>query len=298
LALLACSRNRALLAPPPTPPAPVTVALNPERILRGQPSGPVVTDTETPSGRIRAAVLHHRAELQACYERLLGANPEAGGALSLQFTVETTGQLIDVTAETDAASLRPGRECMLALVRRVRVDGMRQPAQVSFPLEFQNPPLAFSVPEFVLHPRVRVEPSSVAAAVGAGSGNLTAEEARAVVETRLADLLGCYTTLLRTERRAEGTVRFELALAPDGAVTDAAADDAPEPFGPWRACATPILRDLRFRGSGRRVTLTLPFALRPREQPTPPPRAPPPAPPRPPVRPVRRPGTPAPTPPP
>jgi hypothetical protein len=251
----------------------------------------VVTDTETPAGRIRAAVLHHRVELQACYERLLSANPDAGGALSLQFTVELTGQLIDVTAETDAASLRPGRECMLAQVRRVRVEGMRQAAQVTFPLEFQNPPLAFSVPEFVLFPRMRVEPTSVAAAVGAGSGNLTADEARTVVNTCLAELLGCYTTLLRTERRAAGAVRFELALGPDGAVTDATADDTPEPFGPWRDCAAPLLRDLRFRGSGRRVTLTLPFTLRLREQPTPTPtpRAPPTPTQRPPPGPARRP---------
>ena len=272
----ACKSGPPTLPPNPATEAPFAVDLAPERIRRGSTTGPAQgVDTDRPEGRVRAAVLRHRDAIRECYERVLPASPDAAGRIDLSFVVETSGHVFDAAAETDVPALRQTRECVLALVRPLRVDGLRRPLRVSFPLLFENPALTLTAPDLVLFPRMRTPgPDSVAAIVRAGSGSLTADEAGAVLSLRTADHLACYTPLLRERatRRAEGSVRFALTVAPDGAVTDVSLgvlDDAVRSTG---ECHLALLRAAQLRATGQRASIAVTITMRPQEEPTPPPR--------------------------
>lgn len=264
----ACARSvRTIEAPPPSQ-SPQELTLNVERVHRGHAPEPSTTDLESSGGRVRTAILRRRTDIQDCYERVLPASPEAAGRIEFAFTAETSGILTDPMGETQVPELRPTRDCVLAIIRNTRVPDISQAVRVHFPFVFENPPLEFIVPEFVLTPRMRIAPpETLAAAIQAGSGNLSTEETRAVVETRLPDLLACYTTLLRTARRAEGVSRFDLTLAADGTVTESATAEAAESVIPAAMCQTAILRTLRFRNTARRATVTVLFSMHPREPP-------------------------------
>jgi hypothetical protein len=272
----ACRRLPPTLNAPPPPDPPTEVNLDVERIRRGVPNAAAGIDSERLEGRIRAAVLREREAFHECYTRVLAGTPDAAGGVVLGFTVETSGQVIDAVGDTSVQALRPTRECMLGIVRRMRMEGISHSARVRFPFEFENPLHEITVPEVLLYPRMRhAGTESVAALVGAGSGDLSIEEARGVVGTQTAALLGCYTPLLavRATRRAEGTARYELTVAPDGSVVDVSAGDLAEPIAATGECLARTLRGLHFRGSGRRAVITVPLTLRPQELPTPPPRA-------------------------
>ncbi len=271
----ACRRLPPTLAAPPPPDPPTEVTLDPERIRRGAPTAAAGIDTERLQGRIRAAVLREREAIHDCYVRVLPGTPDAAGGVVLEFTVETSGQVIDAVGETTVQALRPTRECMLGIVRRMRMEGISHSARVRFPFEFENPLHEFSVPEVLLYPRMRhAGTESVAALVGAGSGDLSVEEAQGVVGTQTPALLACYTPLLanRLTRRAEGSARFELTVSPEGAVVDLNAGDISEPIASLGECLGRSLRTLHFRATGRRAVVTVPLTLRPQEQPTPAPR--------------------------
>jgi len=271
----ACRRLPPTLAAPPPPDPPTEVTLDPERVRRGTPTVAAGIDTERLEGRIRAAVLREREAIHDCFTRVLPGTPDASGGVVLGFTVETSGQVIDAVGETNVQALRPTRECMLGIVRRMRMEGISHSARVRFPFEFENPLQEFALPEVLLYPRMRhTGTESVAALVGAGSGDLSVEEAQGVVGAQTAALLACYSPLLanRLTRRAEGSARFELTLSPEGAVLDVAAGDISEPITSVGECLGRTLRTLRFRATGRRAVVGIPLTLRPQEQPTPPPR--------------------------
>lgn len=261
-----CARTvRTIEAPPPSH-APQELVLEAEHVHRGHAPEQSASDTERQEGRIRMAILRRRTEIQDCYERVLPASPDAAGRIEFAFTVETSGIITDPTGETPVAALHPTRDCILAFIRNTRVQDVTAAARVHLPFVFENPPLEFVVPEFVLTPRMRVSPpGTVAAAIQAGSGNLSTDEARAVVETRLPDFLACYTTHLRTARRAEGISRFDLTLGPDGTVAEVATAEATESVAPVAACQAALLRGLNFRNTARRATVTVLFSMHPRE---------------------------------
>jgi hypothetical protein len=252
------------------------VDLAPEHIRRGSDAGAAQgIDTDRPDGRVRAAVLRHRDALRDCYERVLPASPDAAGRVSLSFVVETTGHVFDAAAETDAPALRQTRECVLALVRPLRIEGIQHPLRVTFPLEFENPTLELTVPEMVLYPRMRPPGTeSVAAMVRAGSGSLTADEAAAVLSLRTAEHLACYAPMLRERatRRAEGSAHFTLSVGPYGAVGEVALGSLDEPIRMTGECHLNLLRAARFRATGQRATIAVTLTMRPQEEPTPPPR--------------------------
>ncbi|MBL8604618.1 MAG: AgmX/PglI C-terminal domain-containing protein [Myxococcales bacterium] len=270
-----CHRPPPTLRAPPPPDPPTEVTLDVERVRRGVPISPSGIDTDRVEGRIRAAVLHEREAISECYERVLPGAPDAAGAVSFDFTVETSGQVINATGDTEVQALRQTRECMLGLIRRMRIEGVSHAAHVRFPFEFENPLLRVSAAEVLLFPRMRTTaPESVATAVGAGSGDLTDQEVNAVMATRAPELLACYTPLLaaRATRRNEGAARYEITVAPDGAVVDVTQGEIAEPLATIGSCLQRPLQSLRFRATGRRAVINLPLTLRPQEQPTPPPR--------------------------
>lgn len=271
--LSACKSGPPTLPPNPPAEAPQGLDLAPERIVRGSSASTGQgVDTDRPDGRVRAAVLRHRDAIRGCYERVLPTSPDAAGRVDLAFVVETNGNVFDATAETDAASLRPTRECILAIVRPLRIEGVRHPLRVTFPIQFENPALELSVPEVVLFPRMRVPGAeSVAALVRAGSGNLTADEAAAVLSLRTGDHLNCYLPLLRerTSRRAEGSARFTLAVNPDGTIGEVFLGPLDEPVRSTGECHLNLLRGAQMRATGRRASVAVTFTMRPQEEPTP-----------------------------
>lgn len=264
---LACARPPPPPPPPPDPPTPVT--LPPERFRRGETPPAQGVDTDAPQGRVRAALLTERTRLRGCYERVLPASPDAAGRVTLTFTVETSGVLTDVEGEADEPALRPTRECILAIVRPMRIEGLRHAVAVRYPLVFENPPVRLAVPAFAITPRARfAPPESAVAAVQAGRGDLTEPEARAGVEPRLGEVQACYVTLLRTARRAEGQVFFEASFAADGSLADVPVAQIPDALLPMRECLVGIVRSLRMRDTRRRAAVTYTFTFQPRE-PTP-----------------------------
>ena len=167
----ACRRLPPTLNAPPPPDPPTEVNLDVERIRRGVPNAAAGIDSERLEGRIRAAVLREREAFHECYTRVLAGTPDAAGGVVLGFTVETSGQVIDAVGDTSVQALRPTRECMLGIVRRMRMEGISHSARVRFPFEFENPLHEITVPEVLLYPRMRhAGTESVAALVGAGSG--------------------------------------------------------------------------------------------------------------------------------
>lgn len=273
----ACKSGPPTLPPNPPTEAPTGVDLAPERIRRGSAEGSAQgIDTDRPDGRVRAALLRHRDAIRECYERVLPASPDAAGRVDLSFLLETSGHVFDAAAETDAPALRQTRECVLGIVRPLRIEGIRHPLRVTFPLVFENPVLELTVPEMLLFPRMRVPgQESVAAIVRAGSGSLTADEAAAVLSLRTADHLACYTPLLRERatRRAEGSARFTLTVGSDGVVGDVALGSLDEPVRASGECHLNILRGARLRATGQRASVAVTIAMRPQEEPTPPPAA-------------------------
>ena len=272
--IVACKSTPQALITSPERESPQGVDLAPERIRRGTAaSASAGVDTDRADGRVRVAVLRHREAIRECYERVLVASPDAAGRVDLSFVVETSGHVFDAAAETEVPALRQTRECVLAIVRPMRIEGIQHPLRVTFPLQFENPAVELDLPEFVLFPRMRIPaPESVAAVVGAGSGSLTAPEAAAVLSLRTGDHLGCYLPLLRERatRRAEGSAHFTLSVSSAGAVTDVALGGLDEPVRASGECHLNLLRSAQFRATGQRATVAVTLAMRPQEEPTPP----------------------------
>jgi len=269
----ACKSGPPTLPPNPPTEAPAGLDLAPERFRRGSAaSASQGVDTDRPDGRVRAAVLRHRDAIRECYERVLPASPDAAGRVDLSFIVETSGHVFDAAAETSAPALRQTRECVLGIVRPLRIEGIQHPLRVTFPLVFENPPLELSIPELLLFPRMRIPGSeSVAAIVRAGSGSLSADEAAAVLSLRTGDHLGCYVPMLRERatRRAEGSARFTVSVGPDGSVGEVALGALDEPVRSSGECHLNLLRGAQFRATGQRATLGVTITMRPQEEPTP-----------------------------
>ena len=157
-------------------------------------------------------------------------------------------------------------------MRPLRIDGVRQPLRVRFPLQFENLALELTVPEVLLFPRMRVpNDDSIAAIVRAGSGNLTTDEAAAVLSLHTNDHLNCYLPLLRerTTRRAEGSARFSLAVNPDGTIGEVFLGALDEPVRASGECHMNLLRAAQMRATGRRATIAVTFVMRPQEEPSP-----------------------------
>lgn len=271
VAVTACGAPR--LPPPPPPEPPLTVAIPALRVRRGANAAVAAegVDTETSEGRVRAAVLRRRADIQECYERVLPASPDAAGRIDFRFVVERSGLVSDAQAETAAAPLRQTRECVLQILRPLQVDRIPRALILQWPFEFENPVLRVELPETVLFPRMSFpSEQSVAALIGAGSGDLSADEVRAVAAPLLRPMLACYTPILRERatRRAEGRARFELTVAPDGAVADVSTLDVTETIRPAGECIASSLRAMHFRNSGRRTVIVLPLTMRPQENPS------------------------------
>lgn len=273
---VACKSGPPTLPPNPPTEAPTGVDLAPERIRRGSAaSAAQAADTDRPDGRVRGAVLRHRDAIRECFERVLVASPDAAGRVDLSFVVETSGHVFDAAAETDSPALRQTRECVLAIVRPMRIEGIQHPLRVTFPLVFENPALNLTVPEMLLFPRMRVPgQESVAAIVRAGSGSLTPDEAAAVLSLRTAEHLACYAPLLRDRatRRAEGSAHFVLTVGLDGVISDVTLGPFDEPVRSSGECHLNLLRGARLRATGQRATVGVTITMRPQEEPTPPPR--------------------------
>ncbi len=271
-ALLGCGPPR--LPPPPPADPPLEYVLDAEHIRRAAPPVLVAGDTERDEGRIRLGVLSRRPAIQECYERVLPANPDAAGRVDITFVVETSGLIHDATGETQVSPLRATRECVLNIVRALRIEGVQHAAVVRMGIEFENPLLEFNLPEIVLYPRMRTDaPTSAAVAVQAGNGELTSAEVQSLLDAQSATFLGCYTPLLRApvrrgQPRPQGTARFELTLAPDGAVADIDRVETTDPLPVAADCLLGALQGLHFRGTGRRAVVRVPFAMRPQEAPT------------------------------
>ncbi len=269
LALAACSAPR---LPPPPPEAASEVSLDAERIRRGAPPVVVVADTERDEGRIRGAILQHRAAMQDCIERVLPSNPDVVGRIDVQFVVERSGLIHDAVGETTVPALRAPKECILGLVRETHIEGLQRAAAVRFPIEFENPLLELNLAEVVLYPQMRIDPpTSAAVAVGAGAGDLTSDEAQNLVEAQKQALLACYTPLLRGPfrrgvPRPQGSARFEITVAPDGQVADIDRAETPEPVPAAAECMQTVLQGLRFRATGRRSVVRARFFMRPQER--------------------------------
>lgn len=237
-------------------------------IRRGASGAPDAVDTESSEGRVRAAVLRRFADIQECYARVLPASPDAAGRISFRFVVERTGLVSDAQAETGDAPLRQTRECVLQILRPLQVDRVPRAMIFEWPFEFENPVLRVELPEIVLFPRMSFpSEQSVATLVGAGSGDLTADEVRSVTAPLLRPMLACYSPILRERatRRAEGRARYEITVAPDGSVADLSTLDVTDTVRPAGECIANALRPLRFRNSGRRSVIVLPVAMRPQE---------------------------------
>lgn len=257
---------------PPAPADPATeVTLEVERIRRSAPPVTVVADAEQAAGRIRVAVLRRREGIQECFERILPTNPDAAGRIDFAFTVETSGLVHDAVAETAVAPLRPVKECVLSIIRATRIEGIDHPAQVRFPVEFENPLLELTLTEMAVHPRMRTEgPTSAAVAVQAGRGDLTADEAQAVIDLHAAEVLACYAPLLRPtprrgQSRPQGSARFEVMVAPSGEVVDIDREAVSDPVPQATECIQGVLQALHFRATGRRTLVRARFAMRPQE---------------------------------
>ena len=272
---VACKSGPPTLPPNPPTEAPLGVDLAPEHIRRGSAVGAAQgVDTDRPDGRVRGAVLRHRDAIRECYERVLPASPDAAGRVDVSFVVETSGHIFDAAAETDAPALRQTRECVLAILRPLHIDGIQHPMRVTFPLVFENPPLALTIPEMLVFPRMHVVGSdSVAAVVHAGSGSLTPDEVAALLSLHTTDHLACYVPLLRERatRRAEGSARFILSVGPDGAVGEVTLGPLDDSVRSSGECHLNLLRATQFRATGQRATLAVTIAMRPQEEPTPPP---------------------------
>jgi hypothetical protein len=160
---------------------------------------------------------------------------------------------------------------VLQIIRPLQVERVTRALAIEWPFEFENPVLRVEVPEVVLFPRMTFPAEqSVATLVGAGSGDLTADEVRAVAAPLLRPMLNCYAPMLRERatRRAEGRARFELTVTPDGAVADVATLDVTETVRPAGECMSTAMRALHFRNSGRRSVIVVPVTMRPLETPT------------------------------
>jgi hypothetical protein len=266
LSVAACAGTSTIERPPP-PVAASNVTIEAEHVRRGDAPVAVAADTDQPEGRVRASVLRQRAIVQECYERILPASPEAAGSITFTFTVEAQGLVHDATAETDTPELRPTRDCLLTHIRGTRVEGLTHALNVTWPFLFENPTLELTSSEVILTPHTRPPPIDPSVAAGAGSGALTSTEIQAVAAARLPDILGCYTTLLRTARRAEGSARFELTVAPDGNLAAVSMANVDGPIQPAAECISNILQSLHFRNTGRRTHTMIPITLRLRDTP-------------------------------
>ncbi len=269
-ALFGCSAPR---LPPPPPEPPNELTLDAERIRRGAAPVTVAADMERDEGRIRVGVLQRRVAIQECFERILPANPDAAGRVDVTFVVETTGMIHDAVGETTVAPLRPTKECVLGIVRALRLEGVQHASIVRFPFEFENPLLELNLPEMVLYPRMRTDPpTSAAVAVQAGSGDLSSPEVRALLDAQAQPLLACYTPLLRApvrrgQQRPQGTARFEVTVAPDGAIADVDRVETTDPLPQAADCILGIIQTMHMRATGRRTVVRMRFAMRPQEAP-------------------------------
>jgi hypothetical protein len=270
--VLGCAAPR---LPPPPVEAPIETTLEIERIRRGAPPVSVNADIERDEGRIRMAILQRRPGIQECIERVLPSNPEVTGRIDLTFVVEVSGLIHDAVGETAVAPLRAPRECILTMVRAIRIEGVQHPAAVHFAIEFENPPVELTLSEMIVHPRMRVDgPTAAAVAVQAGSGVLTAPEAQALLDAQSSAFLGCYTPLLRGpfrrgQARPQGIGRFELNVAPNGEITGIERMETTEPLPQATECLQGVLQSMRFRATGRRTKIRTRFVLRPQEGPSP-----------------------------
>ncbi len=269
-ALFGCATTR---LPPPPPDPPNELTLDAERIRRGAAPVTVAADTERDEGRIRVAVLQRRTSLQECFERILPANPDAEGRVDVTFVVETSGLIHDAVGETSVAPLRPTKECVLGIVRALRIEGVQHASVVRFPFEFENPLLELNLAEIALHPRMRITvPTSAAVAVQAGTGELSSGEVQTLLDAQAQPMLACYTPMLRGplrrgQQRPQGTARFELTVAPDGALADIDRVETSDPVPQATDCILGILQGMHFRSTGRRTIVRLRFAMRPQEAP-------------------------------
>lgn len=270
-ALFGCSAPR---LPPPPPEPPNELTLDAEHIRRGAPPVNVAADTERDEGRIRVAVLQRRVALQECFERILPANPDAAGRVDVTFVVETSGLIHDAVGETSVAPLRPTKECVLGIVRALRIEGVQHASVVRFPFEFENPLLEINLSEMVLFPRMNTAPPTLAAvAVQAGSGDLSGPEVQSLLDAQAQPLLACYTPLLRApvrrgQQRPQGTARFEVTVAPDGAIADVDRVETTDPLPQAADCILGVIQGMHMRATGRRTVVRMRFAMRPQEAPS------------------------------
>ncbi len=269
-ALFGCSAPR---LPPPPPEPPNEVSLDVERIRRGAAPVNVAADTERDEGRIRVAVLQRRVAFQECFERILPANPDAAGRVDVTFVVETSGLIHDAVGDTSVAPLRPTKECVLGIVRALRIEGVQHASVVRFPFEFENPLLEINLAEMVLFPRMNTAPPTLAAvAVQAGSGDLSGPEVQSLLDAQAQPLLACYTPLLRApvrrgQQRPQGTARFEVTVAPDGAIADVDRVETTDPLPQTADCILGVIQGMHMRATGRRTVVRMRFAMRPQEAP-------------------------------
>jgi len=87
---------------------------------------------------IQSVVRASFRDFRACYEAVLATNPSAAGRISLDFTVEPSGQTSKVKATADSASIASMETCMLDAGKKLVFPAATKETTVVYPVMFSH----------------------------------------------------------------------------------------------------------------------------------------------------------------
>ncbi len=302
LALASCGSSQTNnLAPPPRPPDPAQLTLNPIRVTRAswaQAGASAVA--AAPTGRRRPAAPAMSAEVaqpilvganeavRACYRGLLAFSPQASGTISMLMRVTTEGSVADVepVGNTDP-SLLLMMPCVLNAVRTRRFPPTRAQSLMSFPFTLRSGEVGapgqpgVGAPVEVARPRpgeipvpnpetISVRPWRPTLVpntnpVRALTRDMAAEAAPDI--TSLVDT--CYAAATVMVPGLNGQFGLRIAVEPSGNVSRVEVQDQNSLAGPLRECIVVLGRRLQFHSSGGGAVVSVDIALAQSEGATP-----------------------------
>lgn len=290
------------LAPPPRPPDPAQLTLQPIRVTRatwtGSTAAPAATPTP-PTGRGRRAtggppmsaelaqpVLSGANEaVRACYKGLLALSPQAGGSINTLMRVSADGTVSDVEpiGNTDP-SLLLIMPCVLNAVRTRRFPPTRGSSLLSYPFTLRSGEVGgttASLPVDVVRPRpgeiavpnlepITVRPWRPTLVPNTNPVRTLTRDMAAEARPDITSLVDtCYSAAMVMVPDISGQFGLRIAVEPSGNVSRVEVQDQGSLAGPLRECVVVLGRRLQFHSSGGGAVVSVDISLAQSDAPAP-----------------------------
>lgn len=295
LSLDACSSSQTNnLAPPPRPPDPAQLTLQPIRVTRASWSATASTPaapTPPPTGRGRRAtggppmsaelaqpILQGANEaVRACYKGLLALSPQAGGSINTLMRVSPDGSVSDVEpiGNTDP-SLLLIMPCVLNAVRTRRFPPTRGSSLLSYPFTLRSGEVGgptANLPVDVVRPRpgeiavpnlepITVRPWRPTLVPNTNPVRTLTRDMAAEARPDITSLVDtCYSAAMVMVPDISGQFGLRIAVEPSGNVSRVEVQDQNSLAGPLRECVIVLGRRLQFHSSGGGAVVSVDIAL-------------------------------------